>query len=910
MKDLCRKARLLSMVILVLAFFGCEDDDEGSKLPTVTAGFTFNVIENTGTVSFINISENAESFERDFGNGITSTEINPTVTFASGTYTVRLTASNVAGASSTFEDQLIVSVPQAVSFPIDFDATNVDYSSITTFDTAFQIVDNPNESGTNAVATKVGEITPNGIPFQGVTFPFETPVDLSGTDKTIELKVLSEVATDILVKFSGGIDGARDVEVLTSHSGSGWETLEFNFATNAVKSFVEGDPTNGEAIIPDGQYANLDLFVGFGQSLSEIIYIDDVVQTESGDGMMPGGSLEVCDGGELVNDFETADDSIFSNFGGGVGTIIDNPDTSVNMSAKVGQYIKNAGEVFGGITIAVDPGIDFNAGVFSIDVYSQAVRQLLFKLEGLNIEAVVPTSGTGWETITYDFSAVAGNMGAVTAITLIMDNGTVGDGSADWTIRFDNIRLCSNEAMGGGNSLEACDGGELVNDFETADDSIFSNFGGGVGTIIDNSDTSVNMSAKVGQYVKNAGEAFGGITIAVDPDIDFNAGVFSIDVSSQTVRQLLFKLEGLDIEVVVPTSGMGWETITYDFSAVAGNMGTVTAITLIMDNGTVGDGSADWTIQFDNIRLCSNEATGGGMGTESPFCRTQVQAFGGDAGSDIFISVFNVDSETMRIEIESADGDPVDDLVLPAGDWNPVPGISSPPAEASPGIWAAEFFYNGGAPENVEFNILWSKDSFGGNWSLNSPGNLSTVPFNATCDASGGGSSTCPAPPTGELLSNGGFEANSGDGACWQLNQGGGTVEIIDTDANTGTYSARLTSGPAQVPNLKQERFATDINGNQGVQVTFRYKITTPFVDGAILQVLAFSERSANGAVAHDLGNASDTSSTGVWQTYTGMFTTDAAVDEGISLLIQATCGGAGTCAGEVLIDDVVVTNL
>ncbi|MEL6484137.1 MAG: hypothetical protein AAFP96_04740, partial [Bacteroidota bacterium] len=176
---------------------------------------------------------------------------------------------------------------------------------------------------------------------------------------------------------------------------------------------------------------------------------------------------------------------------------------------------------------------------------------------------------------------------------------------------------------------------------------------------------------------------------------------------------------------------------------------------------------------------------------------------------------------------------------------------------------------------------------------------------------SGGGTPTCPAPPTGELLSNGDFEANSGDGACWQLNDGGGTVTIIDTDADTGTYSARLLTGPAQVPNLKQERFAPTIAGGTNVQVTFRYKVVAPFIDGSILQVLAFSERSGGaGAVASDLGNAPDTNTAGDWLTYTGSFTTDAGVDEGISLLIQATCGGAATCAGEVLIDNVVVTEL
>ncbi|MEO0571557.1 MAG: PKD domain-containing protein [Bacteroidota bacterium] len=783
MKNLFKKARILSMVILVLTFLGCEDDDDGTALPAVTAGFTFDLIQGSGTVSFINISENANTFEWDFGNGTTSTEINPTVTFVSGTYTVGLTANNVAGASDTFEDEITITIPEPpgpIVLPLDFDGANVAYDAIVGDNIGFSVVTNPETANGNT--TNVGQMTAGGGQFQNVQFPLGTAVDFSGENKTIQLDLFSSAEIAVLVKFEDGVDGARDVEVLTTHTGSGWETLNFNFATDAVASFIEGDPQNGQALVADGQYAKIILFIGFNTDpgVEGTFLVDNVVQTASdGGGNMNGGSLEDC-GGELVNDFESSDDSIFSNFGGGVGTIIDNPDTSVNMSAKVGQYVKNAGEVFGGITIEVDPDIDFNAGVFSIDVYSQAVRQLLFKLEGLNIEAIVPTSGTGWETITYDFSAVGGNMGAVTALTLIMDNGTVGDGSADWTIQFDNIRLCSNEITGGGNSLEDC-GGDLVNDFETADDSIFSNFGGGVGTIIDNPDTSLNMSAQLGQYVKNAGEVFGGITIEVDPDIDFNAGVFSIDVNSQAVRQLLFKLEGLNIEAIIPTSGTGWETITYDFSAVGGNLGAVTAITLIMDNGTAGDGSADWTIQFDNIRLCSNQ-TGGG--------------------------------------------------------------------------------------------------------------------------------SSCPAPPTGELLSNGGFEANSGDGACWQLNPGGGAVTIIDTDANTGTYSARLTSGPAQVPNLKQERFATNIAGNQDVQVTFRYQITTPFVDGAILQVLAFSERSANGAVAHDLGNAGDTSTTGTWLTYTGTFSTDAAVDEGISLLIQATCGGAGTCAGEVLIDDVMVTNI
>ena len=757
MKNILSIGRRFSIWMVLLAFLGCSDDDF-DRLPQVVSSFTYTVNEDTGTVTFVNVSEGARTYVWDFGDGTTSKEIDPIKTYSdSGTFTVSLVASNQAGASSTFEDELTLNIKKGITLPITFDDANVIYEASTFEGAAFEIVANPDVSGSNDKETNVGQITNSGAAFEGLFFDLETPIDLT-TEKSITMNFWSEVPVDVLMKLEEGTGAAT--ETTASHGGTGWEEIAFDF-------------TSSEA------YTRLTLFVDGAGTTAGTFYIDDIAQTgeDSGGGDNP---LVACEGGELVNDFESADDSIFSNFGGGVGTVIDNPDTSVNPSAKVGQYVKNAGEVFAGITIEVDPDIDFNAGVFSIDVNSQAVRQLLFKLEGLGIEQVIPTSGTGWETITYDFSSAAGNVGAVTAITLIMDNGTAGDGSADWTIQLDNIRLCSNEDTGGDNPLEDC-GGELVNDFESADDSIFNNFGGGVGTVIDNPDTSVNPSAKVGQYVKNAGEVFAGITIEVDPDIDFNAGVFSIDVNSQAVRQLLFKLEGLGIEQVIPTSGTGWETITYDFSSAAGNVGAVTAITLIMDNGTAGDGSADWTIQLDNIRLCSNEDSGGG--------------------------------------------------------------------------------------------------------------------------------GTCPPPPAGELLSNGGFEANSGDGSCWQLNAGGGSVTIIDTDANTGTYSARLTTGPAQVPNLKQERFAPDVAENQNIQVTFRYKVTTAFVDGSLLQVLAFSEFTTAGAVASDLGNA-DVSTVDTWQTYTGTFTTAAGIEEGISLLIQATCGGAPTCAGEVLIDDVVVTQL
>ena len=64
-----------------------------------------------------------------------------------------------------------------------------------------------------------------------------------------------------------------------------------------------------------------------------------------------------------------------------------------------------------------------------------------------------------------------------------MDTGTAGDGSADWTIQFDNIRLCSNESPGGGppGSNLAVNG-----DFETGDDTGLFIFQNGGSAALDN----------------------------------------------------------------------------------------------------------------------------------------------------------------------------------------------------------------------------------------------------------------------------------------------------------------------------------------------------------------------------------------------------------------------------------------
>jgi hypothetical protein len=106
MKQLLKKIKQISMLLLVISFIGCENDDD--IYPEVLADFTYEIAD-TGTVTFINTSVNSNNYFWTFGDETSSTEINPIKTYTSGEYTVTLKAINVAGASKTISYLIVIS---------------------------------------------------------------------------------------------------------------------------------------------------------------------------------------------------------------------------------------------------------------------------------------------------------------------------------------------------------------------------------------------------------------------------------------------------------------------------------------------------------------------------------------------------------------------------------------------------------------------------------------------------------------------------------------------------------------------------------------------------------------------------------------------------------------------------------
>ncbi|MEE3037770.1 MAG: DUF3105 domain-containing protein, partial [Bacteroidota bacterium] len=116
---------------------------------------------------------------------------------------------------------------------------------------------------------------------------------------------------------------------------------------------------------------------------------------------------------------------------------------------------------------------------------------------------------------------------------------------------------------------------------------------------------------------------------------------------------------------------------------------------------------------------------------ESPYCDTQIYHFAIEAEvvSSVFLSIGNNGPNSIIIQVESADADPVDDLII----YSSTAGNTLGELSSNNGIYSNTMTWNSDV-NTVDINVLWSKQSFGGNWQL-SQNNL-TINVNDTCDIS------------------------------------------------------------------------------------------------------------------------------------------------------------------------------
>lgn len=117
MKQTLKLSWVLIGLLALTIVSSCKKDDDDDDVQEVIAGFTYEVDdENPLMVQFTNTSKNFTSLSWDFGDGQTSTETNPSHTYAAeGEYTVKLTASNSGGSDNVSQTINLVDANQLMT---------------------------------------------------------------------------------------------------------------------------------------------------------------------------------------------------------------------------------------------------------------------------------------------------------------------------------------------------------------------------------------------------------------------------------------------------------------------------------------------------------------------------------------------------------------------------------------------------------------------------------------------------------------------------------------------------------------------------------------------------------------------------------------------------------------------------
>jgi len=161
----------------------------------------------------------------------------------------------------------------------------------------------------------------------------------------------------------------------------------------------------------------------------------------------------------LPIDFEkaiTTED--FEDFSGGTGTVIANPvPGGINNSSKVGKIVRDGGAEWAGSKIRLTSFLDFTSlDVITMKVYTTAPAgtKVTLKLEDTNyldlgdpaqqIDVYTQSSGE-WETLTFYFPQQTTYFDY---IVFMFDRDHMGNGSANSTFYFDDIKQLSSASIG------------------------------------------------------------------------------------------------------------------------------------------------------------------------------------------------------------------------------------------------------------------------------------------------------------------------------------------------------------------------------------------------------------------------------------------------------------------------------
>lgn len=595
--------------------------------------------EDGYSVSISASADKAAMFEVYYGD-VENEEVTPlmiggivTHTYTEiGTYNIRVVALSGGEATVEFSESVEITGPtEPMSLPITFDVHSIQYvpqEEGAIFNGAsFEVVPVSDVNAMKTDTDKMGALTNSGSNWEGITFSLDPPADFSTANKTVTMKMYSEVAVPVLLKFEGGVNGERQNEVTVTHSGTGWEDLSSDF-NNATKSYIDGSQGVGDPFVPTGEYSKMTIFVDGPGNTAGTFYFDDVNLLME---VLPNPSLPVSFDMDGIQYVPTADGAIF----GGAGfDVVTNPDQSgPNAAATEVGAITNAGNNWEGVTFTVDEPIDFSSENKTIvmKMWSDVATPVLLKIEGgvngdRQNEVTANHGGTGWEVLTFNYSTDA------TASWVPEDDGLIGSAFvptgqySQYTIFVDGPGTTAGtfyiDDIAWENTFPVTFDYSNIDYIPSADGAIF---GGASFTVVGNPDISgANTGGSKVGALTNSGSNWEGITFTLYPAIDFSSvnKTVTMKMWSDVATPVLLKMEGgvngeRQNEVSANHGGTGWEVLTFNYSIDAtaswvpsddGLIGTAFVPTGQYSNMTIfvdGPGTTAGSFYFDDIQFAN-----------------------------------------------------------------------------------------------------------------------------------------------------------------------------------------------------------------------------------------------------------------------------------------------------------------
>ena len=612
---------------------------------------------------------------------------------AAGEYTITVIAKGAGQATLEYSEEItVLEASGAMELPITFDDPAVNYAFGTFSGTSFEVVDNPDQSGSNDKETKVGAITNSGAEYEGVAADLGTPVDFGGDNKTITMNLWSSVEVPVLLKFENGVDGERENEVVSTHGGTGWETISFNFATDAKKSFIDGSQGVGEPFVPTGKYSTLVIFIDGPGKTAGNFYLDDLEQEQAA----ADCELEMDENmdpanGDINWTFKSTESvaenpAYFEPFGNIQSMIVANPNASgINMSCNVQSYVKTAGcDTWSGVGKELNTAIDMSTATnkaFKLMVYGEAktttvTLQLEFEpfpdtepLVAINQEM---TKVGEWEELTFDFSEHTDK--TFKSVIVYFDRDNTCD---DAVYYFDNLV----QVDAGGTDPGAQEPTSAAPSPGQSESDVISMFSDAY-TDVTVDTWRTDWSSGVLEDVTIDGSAmkkyssldFVGIetvssTIDASGMTHFRTDVWSADFEVFKVKLVDFGADGMfgggddvehEITIENPTQGE-WVSLDIPLSDFTG----LTTRSHLAQLIYVGAPAGNNTVFVDNIYYY-NDNNGGGNPTEPTSAAptpvvpaANVISLFSDAYDDVTVDTWRTDWSVATLENVSVDGNPV-----------------------------------------------------------------------------------------------------------------------------------------------------------------------------------------------------------------------------------------------------------